>query len=214
MEKTTEERNEQQVRNELVIDDRLITLTCRRVLIGKSNPGISKGNNVLKETLYNLKEVSQDELLEKRASGKPGFVLKVKNRLFYTPLPKNLTFTSSANDQIHLCSQFGSECCHLSCKSDDDGGCRKVRERAIEFFKNPKHYERVLKYSKRIEKYAFITKGYETFNTSYNLFIVIECNNYDCVPTVIKKKNKKEAKVKKEVKNEEPKKRSFWDPYF
>ena len=107
-----------------------------------------------------LKIISAIQLEEYRNSDIPGFVLKDRDTYYYTEIRN---FEVDVDDIIgeHKCS-FGRYCCkHLSAASDADGGCAKVRG-----------------LSNTIEKYDFITLGYETFNTTHDVFVVLKCSHY------------------------------------
>ena len=110
---------------------------------------------------FSLTEITAKELAAYRRSGKPGFVLKYGGNLYYTSVPKKLNFVSSTILGEHRCA----ECHHLSAASDEAGGCAKVRD-----------------YSKNIERYSWITTGYETFNTNHNVFVVVNCQHYEEFP--------------------------------
>lgn len=146
---------------------------------------------------FDLKVISKEELLTKRISKKPGFVYKFGDFLFYTALPKGVTPNDSVANAKHVCSAQGHSCCvHLSAETDEEGGCAKVRDIPMEFFKI-EYPERLLSYvkdSNRIEKYDFITEGYESFNTSNNLFVVLNCEHVEFNP-------KKDSTKKKPSKN-------------
>ena len=107
-----------------------------------------------------LKIISIMQLEEYRNSDIPGFVLKDKETYYYTELRN---FGVDMDDIVgkHKCS-YGKCCCkHLSAAPDAEGGCAKVRG-----------------LSNNIEKYDFITLGYETFNTTHDVFTVLKCSHY------------------------------------
>ncbi len=108
---------------------------------------------------YHFRKVSIEELTSLRAGKKPGFVLKEYRDYYYTEIPENLRFFSENIIGKHMC---GEECVHLSALPDSAGGCAKVRN-----------------HSRFIEKFDFITKGYESFNTEADCFVVIACSNYE-----------------------------------
>lgn len=113
-----------------------------------------------------LVEVTPEELVEYRKNGIASFVLKVDDKLYYTKIPDYMSFFSSNIFGTHRCSMVGHECNRLSAASDQHGGCAKVRHR-----------------SQHIERYPWITMGYETFNTKYESFIVVKCLHYQKIPT-------------------------------
>lgn len=119
-----------------------------------------KVSSYIEENTYQLSEVSSRQLKSYRSAGKPGLVLKEENHLYYAPIP-NLNLVSSTLLGRHKCSIYNCECAHLTAASDELGGCEKVR-----------------RHSTGIEKLHFIQLGYETFNCTFNCFVVIKCNHY------------------------------------
>jgi len=65
----------------------------------------------------------------------------------------------------HKCNSVGNVCHKLSASKDEFGGCQKVRDT-----------------HKFLENYPWITKGYETFNTMHNSFVVADCLHYEKCP--------------------------------
>lgn len=120
---------------------------------------------VVEHMPFNLVEVTSEELAGYRRSGISSFVLKVDGKLYYSKIPNNISFVSSNILVAHSCATAGKECQRLSAASDEQGGCAKVRDR-----------------SKRIEKYPWITTGYETFNTKHDSFVVVNCLHYEKCP--------------------------------
>lgn len=114
---------------------------------------------------FPLTEVRPEELADYRKKGVPSFVLKVDGKLYYTAIPDNISFVSSNILGAHLCAVAGHECHRLSAASDEEGGCGKVRNR-----------------SNYIERYPWITTGYETFNTKHDSFVVVNCLHYEKCP--------------------------------
>lgn len=135
-----------------------------------------KGEQVICTENFVLTEIDADSLFEARASGKPGFVFKCGSALYYTKISKKARFFSTSNLGTHLCSK----CKKMSALSDSHGGCRKVRDICLTspFLCQNKT---LLKNSKRIEKYKFITLGFESFNTTQDAFIVLKCQNYKLI---------------------------------
>lgn len=105
-----------------------------------------------------LKQISTSELTRLRESKKPGFVLKKDHNYYYADISqfKKYHIIVETNTS-HKCAN----CRLLSAASDKDGGCAKVRE-----------------FSRFIENFEQITYGYETFNTSFDVFIVLKCNRW------------------------------------
>lgn len=118
------------------------------------------------EPLYfDLVEITPEELDVYRSKEIPSFVLKVDGKLYYTSIPDNLSFVSSTILGEHKCSAVKRECRRLSAASDENGGCAKVRN-----------------YSQCIERYPWISVGFESFNTKHDSFVVISCSNYRKCP--------------------------------
>ena len=146
-------------------------MSLTRKLVISESPRNGSGKPVVKSEevflSYKLREVTLMELKELRKSGIPGMVYKLGTRLWYTPISKGDRFFET-DDFIgkHLCSFGGSVCTHLSAARDEDGGCEKVRKR-----------------SSRIERFPFVSEGYETFNTTFCCFVVLKCKNFEpCQP--------------------------------
>jgi|GEM_PF-5667497 hypothetical protein len=110
---------------------------------------------------FPLIEVTPEMLADYRKKGISSFVLKVEGKLFYSAIPNNISFVSSTILGSHKCAVAGHECHRLSTASDEEGGCEKVR--------NCSNY---------IERYPWITTGYETFNTKHDSFVVVNCLHY------------------------------------
>ena len=115
--------------------------------------------------VFPLTEVTPKSLAAYRKKGIPSFVLKVDGKLYYTEIPDNISFVSSTILGAHQCAVAGHECHRLSAATDENGGCQKVRDR-----------------SKIIERYPWITSGYETFNTKHDSFVVANCLHYKKCP--------------------------------
>lgn len=166
------------------------SFTFRKVLLTLKNDEIIS-EDIIKELNFPLSLSSQDEIFSARLSTAPGFILKVENLLYYSQIPYNLNL--KAVSFSHLCAINNSECSHLIATPSILGGCPKVQDRFIEFYdKNDSYssYIDTLEDSKRIEKYDFISLGFETFNTISNTFCVIKCNNYEkCVQKEEQNKN-------------------------
>ncbi len=120
----------------------------------------------VKKMSFELVEVSPDELRTKRKRF-PSFVLKVDGKFFYASVPVDLNITPNNILGPHKCALTGCECRRLSAASDSDGGCEKVRD---DFN------------SERIEKYPWITTGYQTLGTRHDCFVVIDCEHYKSCP--------------------------------
>ena len=115
---------------------------------------------------FPLREVSLEELSELRKTKKPSFVLKEDGRYYYAEISPFMTFIASSFLGEHKCAAAGKVCNRLAAAQDEQGGCAKVRAR-----------------STHIEKYPFITKGYETFGTEgRDTFVVLECQHHEKTP--------------------------------
>lgn len=141
--------------------------------------------NIISETKYKLSEITLNDLYEYRRSRKPGFVLKYQNHYFFTPIPKHSRLMSQTfklegfniSTATHLC---GKNCRRLSAAQDCDGGCAKIRDMTFDSlfkFENLS-LEKALQESGRIEKYDFISVGFEAFNAAHNCLFVVSCNRY------------------------------------
>lgn len=114
---------------------------------------------------FQLKEVSSEELVTYRKSGVPGFVLKLGDKFYYTELMADISLFALNILGQHKCVCGETVCKRLSALSDEEGGCAKVRD-----------------FSYGIERYEWITKGYETFGTKHDMFVVVECDHYEACP--------------------------------
>lgn len=122
-------------------------------------------NVEVKPIRFELVEVTAEEVSIHRQNGVPGFVLKDNGKLFFTQIPETMTFLSSNLLCPHKCAVAGKECRRLSAASDADGGCEKVRNHAT-----------------YIERYPWITRGFESFNTKLDSFVVSTCEHYEKCP--------------------------------
>lgn len=118
---------------------------------------------------YPLRIASESQLDALRKNGKPGFILKETNSkgnaiYKYAEIEWNTRFLSSRVG-AHLCAASLTECEKLTPVL-----CSKVHDA-----------------EKKLELYPFITKGYESFNTSFDSFVVVQCTNY-CAEDVKKVK--------------------------
>jgi len=117
---------------------------------------VTKSDSV-NEEIYTLAKIAREDLKQKRKNGKAGLIFKINNDLYFTEIPATLhvfTFTCGR----HHCA----DCAHLSALQDEDGGCRKVRDS-----------------KKCIENYDFIPFGYETYNTCFDVFVVLACTRFE-----------------------------------
>lgn len=123
----------------------------------------NRTTKVLEALVFPLTQVTPTELVKYRKDKIPSFVLKVDGKLYYTQIPRNLSLLSSASILgQHKCTALGHECKRFSPESDEQGGCAKVRNRA-----------------RYIERYDWITTGFETFGTLHDSFVVVNCFHYE-----------------------------------
>ena len=116
------------------------------------------------EHYLNFKEVSKEELLKIRTNSysaipkQPGFILKENGVFYYTPIPSRLHFSEDfCKGRIHLCC----DCARMHALPFDKGGCNKALDRKL-----------------RIDKYSFISDGYEIFGTTNNAMPVFKCQYF------------------------------------
>lgn len=107
---------------------------------------------------FPLIEVEPETLTDYRRKRVPSFVLKVNGKFFYSKIQSDINLVSSTILGAHRCASIDSVCNRLSAATDEEGGCEKVRDS-----------------SNHIERYPWITMGYETFNTKYDTFLVVQC---------------------------------------
>ena len=144
-----------------------ITKTLEMFFLSGSDSFMYKNqlNEMVEKLEFALIEVSPEELVEYRKNKVPSFVFKYDGKLYYTEIPYKVGMVGSTIFGEHKCATAGKECRRLSAATDEEGGCAKVRNR-----------------SNFIERYPWITTGYETFNTKHDTFIVISCSHYEMCP--------------------------------
>ena len=119
-----------------------------------------------KSVIYPLSPVTAKEVADLRMSGASCFVLKLNGQLYYASIPNYMGFIpASLLGGPHKCAAAGKECLRLSAASDEYGGCEKVRNLA-----------------RFIDRYPWITNGFETFNTKHDCFVVGCCSHYKSIP--------------------------------
>ena len=125
---------------------------------------------------FPLAEVTIDQIKELRKSEIPSFLLKENESYYFAKIPKGLNLLSSHLLGRHCCSNASHTCGRLSSATDEEGGCAKVRN-----------------FSKGIERYPWITAGYETFNCRHPAFVVAKCDHFEVAlphaPLSAKEKN-------------------------
>lgn len=129
------------------------------------------------ERTFNLKETTREKLLKERMSDASTIVVKRGKTLLSAKIPKRLSLSDK---------EFSQSLCN-NCKNCRPILCKKVLDRIYSVHKQEDIPENLrlesLKESKLIEKYPFITSGFETFNQSetFNYFCIKECENYEAI---------------------------------
>jgi len=133
----------------------------KRLTKEKSRKQISCSKTILYE--FQLTEILKKEIPQLRREKTPSFVLKVGDRYYHTYIPKKLKFIGASIFGPHKCGI----CNRMSAACDAEGGCKKIREN-----------------STGIERYPFVTVGFETFGYNYgrSAFFVGECANFEALP--------------------------------
>ena len=146
-------------------DFREITAIPRNKPEGKFN---ANGNQVtIGKKTYTMREVTEQELKILRKKRIPSLVVKIQGKLLHTCIDPQKPVTYAP---CHMCNDQSHDCSHLLAKNPVEGGCFKVIER-----------------SRFIERFDFISEGYETFGTIKDSLIVIKCSNYEKSPARAKK---------------------------
>lgn len=133
-----------------------------------------------------FKKTNEHEIIRQRFRSKPGIVMKRDNELYLADLPKGFRLNFFKHLlAVHKCRN----CAHLSAKPDRYGGCAKVRDRTVRYMYGEEAQERRrtellrdITWSQRIEKYAFIKEGMETFNVPTLETFVVDCSNFERIP--------------------------------
>lgn len=122
-------------------------------------------------SIFQLDPISKAEIIEKRISRIPAFILKLDaDTFYYTEIPKETRFnTSESKKDTHLCQTCKK---FLKCRKVLDGSVVENRARTNSEIS-------AISNSSRIEKFRFITEGFETFNVINTNFKVKECSNYE-----------------------------------
>lgn len=148
------------------VTNNTVVLYKKDTQMGKKFVERKKLDEQVEAKTFPLREVSLEELAELRKTKVPSFVLKEDGRYYYAEISPYMTFISSSFLGEHKCAAAGKVCNRLSAAQDEQGGCAKVRARSTD-----------------IEKYPFITKGYETFGTEgRDTFVVLECQHHEKTP--------------------------------
>ena len=148
---------------------------------------------------FNLRPITEDKLIALRVKNSPGFVLKNNDNIYYAGILKPMRFFVHCGYE-HLCIM----CKRCSALPDERGGCQKIRDfdkstvlhSRINNLKEQMRYsgqfEKVstkslvhtclpksIEISKRIEKYPFVTYGFETFGTNTESLVILKCENFE-----------------------------------
>ena len=176
-----EMRKKMTVNKEVIVADDMSAVTicseeqdCRLLVeigakTGKPVSIVSKEvlSSESKNKRYELKKVSKDELKVLRKTSMPALIIKKCGICYWAELDKSCEKLDFMNHfklgMMHYCASAGKECARLSAASDECGGCAKVRDRGN---------------LKRIEKYSWITDGYQTLNMRNPVFFVSNCEHY------------------------------------
>ena len=119
---------------------------------------IKKGSS---QYTYTLVPTTKSDLASLREADIPSFVLKIDGKLFWAEIDRNISFFAKPLFGKHLCATGRQICQRLLIPMNQPGHCMKT-------YNN----------SKRIENYPGIIKGYETFGTRYDCFVVCECKYF------------------------------------
>lgn len=127
---------------------------------------------------YQLRKVTEEELLNIRMENKPGVVLCYQNEIWYSKLSSPKIKLNGQKWLEHSCSR-GQDCCnHLSALPDSEGGCKCIRDTSAQYYMN-RRWSTIESYreSFRIEKYDFLECALESFGTVENGFKALKCKN-------------------------------------
>lgn len=117
-----------------------------------------------------LKKSTPAEVVKLRMTRKPGFVLRDKNgKLYCATIPNCHLIPEETELETHMCRN-----CVKGCK------CEKIHDNSLEGnMSNGKKYVLAMEMSKRLEKYPFITYGYQIFNAlDNNELTVCQCKHF------------------------------------
>lgn len=154
---------------------------CKTIKIG-----FLEGETRLIETqILKFEKVSANEVVEKRCKKESGIVMIYFGEIFFAKAPKYIKISKMSELLTnHKCR----DCMRLSAKSDEEGGCQKVRDFPIKYIpKGTENQEedastRITKRdvidSMRIEKYPFVTFAMESINTSAPEILITDCKNF------------------------------------
>ena len=143
--------------------------------------------NIPDEIRDSLKEVSAEEILKLRLEGRRFVLVKIGDKLYL------LTDRKKKKDIKYA---FGSHLCS-TCKMYRGTLCPKVFDIPLKTCQE--QYIDAVKYSKRSEKYSFITASVESANFVDDFFIVSSCRKFELEEK--KKPKHKRVNLKKKLKN-------------
>ncbi len=122
---------------------------------------------------FPLRKVEKKEILQLRYSGRPGFILKLGDDLYYGDITADVRiYNNLENFEKHMCAT----CNRCRAASDNMGGCQKVRDILPDDSAMSK--KKKIAEDKRIEKYDFVKIGYETFNCKAEVLGIVKCTHY------------------------------------
>ena len=126
---------------------------------------------------FPFSKASETELMQMRLDGKPLFILYKRGCRFYTEIP-DISFGAFSGIAKTECV-YGEACCNwLLPMPTEKGGCDKVYDLPLERYTSMNYtLSELMRFAKRIDKYHFITAGYETCNIHAPVFVVLECKN-------------------------------------
>lgn len=120
--------------------------------------------------VINFKPITREEIIKKRVNKEVGVVMVVDGETYFASVSEKVRLETLLEAKLHKCG-----CCkRLSAKSDECGGCEKIRDYPIGEEENI----RTIQNKMRIEKYPFITEGFDAVNTYKRETIVLECEHF------------------------------------
>lgn len=144
-----------------------------------------------KDYTIQLKESTPDEVVKLRMTRQPGFVLRDRNGKLYAATIPNCRLVSKEKElETHMCRN-----CTKGCK------CNKIYDNSLEGnISNGIKYIIAMKMSKRLEKYPFITYGYQIFNAlDNNELTVCRCKDFTSSRNVVRPLTFEEIKNAKQT---------------
>lgn len=166
---------------------------CKIVQYRKNAVPVTKSIELVEDQILKFEPITEEEIIKKRYKKESGIIMIFFGQLFYTKAPKYIKI--SKMDELlrgHLCRN----CMKLSAKSDEEGGCKKVRDWPIKFNprsiiddeENPPLQSKITKRdiieSMRIEKYPFLKFAMESINTTLPEILITDCNNFCKYPAL------------------------------